>query len=925
MKIIILFLCLFMSSAASARDFYGYTNERPLTIVCDWDFRPYEFMSSNGTPMGYNVEVLDLILDKLQIPHKYVMLEWSVATEKFDRHEADLIHAVAFSYRSRPYITTKKYVNYYNLCVARRSDTPPLRSFKDLKEGDLLVLKKDDYASLVVNELKDIEFSTMFASPKDGLTGVRNGVYPYYIWGELPLKNKIKELGLDSIALDDIDIPNSELRLIGYDKDIVDIIDDEYTRLEQAGDLQKIHDRWFNPERVHDDASPVALFIIVGLAIVVLLAFLLSRVTTQRVRSAVNRSNEINQMMEQALNMGEYYVLVWDFHTNLLLNRYGDMLPAEGMAPEVFLTLMGPDEGPVLHELNYKLATAAIDHFDLEFSFNQGTPEAPVWHRYYGSGLAEMEGGKARYLYYTIKDITRQREEEQSTQQLGEMYHKIFETNFIPMSFYDANGRLIDVNKKMRELCEFDDEREQYFYDTSLFDDPGIKPGFDPNSREPYYFCMSLDYPELGIKKCTETRILPIFDDEDKLIYYIATCLDVTNERQLYIEQRDHEHQLRTAIEENQRYEEQLRYLLEESDMYVWTFNINEKLIKFSRSLREPEFTETLETYFAGMDEKNRHDAMQVMKEAVMQGKPFTAVHEFQETPVDKQHAWYSISGMPVHEKDGSVKEYFGLVRNITDLMKAQQLLRDETLRADDSGRMKSAFLANMTHEIRTPLNAIVGFSDLLQVVETSEERKEFIRIIRNNCDMLLRLINDILEASSMGQSLAIEAEDIDLSNVFDDICQTLAQRVENPNVEFQKDNPYDSCPAVLDKGRLQQLLTNFVTNAVKYTEQGHIRVGYQKSAKPSKDGEIPTNPKKLDGFYFYCEDTGAGIPKEKQADVFKRFVKLNDFVQGTGLGLSICQAIVEKCGGKIGVKGDVGVGSTFWFWIPREMKDLKD
>jgi signal transduction histidine kinase len=101
--------------------------------------------------------------------------------------------------------------------------------------------------------------------------------------------------------------------------------------------------------------------------------------------------------------------------------------------------------------------------------------------------------------------------------------------------------------------------------------------------------------------------------------------------------------------------------------------------------------------------------------------------------------------------------------------------------------------------------------------------------------------------------------------------------------------------------------------------------VGYQKSAKPSKDGEIPTNAKKLDGFYFYCEDTGAGIPKEKQADVFKRFVKLNDFVQGTGLGLSICQAIVEKCGGKIGVKGDVGVGSTFWFWIPREMKDLKD
>ena len=250
--------------------------------------------------------------------------------------------------------------------------------------------------------------------------------------------------------------------------------------------------------------------------------------------------------------------------------------------------------------------------------------------------------------------------------------------------------------------------------------------------------------------------------------------------------------------------------------------------------------------------------------------------------------------------------------------MKAQQLLRQERSRAEDSGRMKSAFLANMTHEIRTPLNAIVGFSGLLQVVEDSKERHEFIRIIRNNCDMLLRLINDILEASSMGQSLAIEPEPVDVSCVFDDICQTLAQRVQEPGVEFQKVNPYTSCMAHIDKGRLQQLLTNFVTNAVKYTHQGHIKVGYRKESRRQE------NESMVEGLYFYCEDTGTGIPKDKQDSVFQRFVKLNDFVQGTGLGLSICKAIVEKCGGQIGVTGDEGVGSTFWFWIPLEMKDLE-
>ena len=171
---------------------------------------------------------------------------------------------------------------------------------------------------------------------------------------------------------------------------------------------------------------------------------------------------------------------------------------------------------------------------------------------------------------------------------------------------------------------------------------------------------------------------------------------------------------------------------------------------------------------------------------------------------------------------------------------------------------------------------------------------------------MLMRLINDILEASNMGQSLAIKPTKVDFATAFDDICQTLAQRVQGPHVKFIKDNPYTTYPATLDIGRIQQVLTNFVTNAVKYTREGYIKVGYHE-----EDG----------GIYYYCEDTGAGIPKEKQDSVFERFVKLNDFVQGTGLGLSICKAIAEHCGGKIGVTSEgSGQGSRFWLWTPRDI-----
>jgi signal transduction histidine kinase len=179
---------------------------------------------------------------------------------------------------------------------------------------------------------------------------------------------------------------------------------------------------------------------------------------------------------------------------------------------------------------------------------------------------------------------------------------------------------------------------------------------------------------------------------------------------------------------------------------------------------------------------------------------------------------------------------------------------------------------------------------------------------------MLMRLINDIIEASNMNQgSLTIETEEVDFAIVFNDICQILAQRIEEPGVEFIIDNPYASFVTRIDKGRLQQVITNFTTNAVKYTHQGHIKVGYRKEENVRTD-----NGEKSSGIYMYCEDTGSGIPIDKQSTVFDRFVKLNDFVQGTGLGLSICKSIAERCGGKVGVDSEgEGKGSTFWIWIP--------
>ena len=921
--ILLFLLCLWPVSSAEAKEFYGYTEHHPLTIVCDWDFRPFEFLDSNGQPSGYNVDVLDLILNRLDIPHKFVTQEWHEATMMFEHHDADLIHALSYLYKRRPFVSTQKYINYYNLRVVRHIDTPPLSRIADLTKGDTILVKRADYAAWQIQERGDSNFSVKYYSPKEALMAVRNKRYNYFIWGEEPLKRKIQEFHFDSLLLDRIDIPAGELRIIGYDKEIIDIIDDEFTRLEQAGELQAIYDKWFHPERVHDDASPIAIIILIGLVVLGLVAFLLSRLTVLRVKSAVRRNKDIYQMMDKALSMGEFYVVELDVSNYMLHNRYGHLLPYEPMPVQEFLKRMAEGQALQLHNLNESMKAGEIDSTEYQYRVNMGTSDEPKWLDIFGGAIIEREGGKPRHIVYSGRDITRELEEEQHNRLLGNRYRKIFDTNLIAMSFYDPEGHLLDYNQKMRELCHIDDMGEEFFRKMSIFDDPDYQRDFYPGTRESLHICRPLQYPSLGVNTYIETRIRPIIDDSDRLVYYVATARDVFAERDMYLQQRQHEQLLQQTNDTISRYDAQLTYLLKQSNMFVWRYDPSTDRAHFTHAPNLSPFKEQLGEFVMGIPEEEREEALAFLRQQIAEQKAFTTIHHYNYTPLQQGPLWFVVSGVPNFDDQGRLVEFFGLARDITSLMKVQEQLRQERSRAEDSGRMKAAFLANMTHEIRTPLNAIVGFSGLLNVVEEDSERREFIRIIRNNCDMLLRLINDILEASSMGQSLAIDPETVDLSKVFDDICQTLAQRVQEPGVEFQKDNPYPSCMAHLDKGRLQQLLTNFVTNAVKYTHEGHIKVGYCQQMR-NEQGEVTNDGNGQDGLYFYCEDTGSGIPKDKQDSVFQRFVKLNDFVQGTGLGLSICKAIVEKCGGQIGVTGDVGVGSTFWFWIPRDMKDLE-
>ena len=243
-------------------------------------------------------------------------------------------------------------------------------------------------------------------------------------------------------------------------------------------------------------------------------------------------------------------------------------------------------------------------------------------------------------------------------------------------------------------------------------------------------------------------------------------------------------------------------------------------------------------------------------------------------------------------------------VRDITRLKKVQEELEVARRVAEVAGEQKTAFLANMSHEIRTPLNAIVGFAGLLSNASESE-RNSYVEIIKGNTNMLLQLVNDILDMSKIeAGTLEFIYSHTDVNQIMRELEGIFRLRLEEADspvrIVFEPCLPV--CFIHTEKNRVSQVLSNFLSNAFKYTKEGSITLGYKV---------------REDDIYFYVQDTGAGIPAGKVDKVFERFMKLDAKKQGTGLGLSISRTIIKKLGGEIGVFSEYGKGSTFWFTLP--------
>ena len=659
--------------------------------------------------------------------------------------------------------------------------------------------------------------------------------------------------------------------------------------------------------------------LLVFIVIVLVCVLIQNHRVRRRVHQSVVSAATTYEMMEKALKIADNDVVIYDIQKGTIRRLRGSLFTTAEMPASEFSKHLHPDDMAQALATVHQLIDGKKQSVEYSYRWNISPDgEEPEWLYIRNNSVTEYVAGNSKpvsiiSVLVDETDIRRQQLEEEG---LTKRYMQIFEGSIVGLSFYSPEGWLLASNKMMREICHFDsDEGDAFFSKVNLFDIAPFNEVLDRYHPNEYLACSLSVVPERDMYIYLEIGVHPIYDEEGKLIYLSVAARDISEERDLYIQAKKNDLEIQKINESIQLYEKELRYMMETCGLQAWRISLERNVIEFYSGLSTVDRQFTLQELKSMFSHQEDEIVRSLDNPAEAIAKPLSYIGPMNADVISghREPQWVQINSIPEYDEEGQLKGAFGIWRNIHQLMHKQELLKQETERANDSGRMKSAFLANMTHEIRTPLNAIVGFSDVLPLLTTPEERQEMINLIMDNCDMLLRLVNDMQDAAKLDVSGTVEIVPMktDFSKYFDHLCQQLKERMREPAIEFLTDNPYPTYVTVLDEMRIRQVYTNFVTNAVKYTHQGHIKVGYRKEWREE-------NGESLEGLYLYCEDTGDGVPKEMQDKLFERFFKLNDYIQGTGLGLSICKAIAKASHGQIGMHSEgQDQGSTFWMWIP--------
>ena len=520
-------------------------------------------------------------------------------------------------------------------------------------------------------------------------------------------------------------------------------------------------------------------------------------------------------------------------------------------------------------------------------------------------------------------DVTDEYRRLETVNQLLLRYHTVFSTSLVDMLYYDNKGVLQDINERAcqafgvpnREYVlnnKFLLKNNPFFGDVNLetMDNTRTSCIVDfGDYTDPVYHI-----DELGLadkKMYYESTINPIRDADGNLEGVYMAGRDITEMVVSYRRQKEGAEKLRKVNEDIRQYISNINYALRISDIRMVNYypksftlemsdNITQSQMKLSQlrciRLATPRFRRTVSSVLNRMDHLSPYN-IQVNIETEIRDKKGRQI-------------WLLFNLVPMLDADGKVERYFGICRNMTDMVETENRLAVETKKAQETELLKQSFLSNMSYEIRTPLNNVVGFAGLFNTPHDEADEPAFVEQIKTNSNNMLILVNDVMLLSSLDANMVeYRKDDIDFAQIFASYCQ-MGWSNANPQIKTIIDNPYESLVVNIDMEHVGKVIEKLCWLSALTLKEGYAKARYE-----YRRGEL----------LITIEDTGDGIPEEGMAHIFDRFVhNIDNHLLGTGLDLPIVQAIVRQMGGTIEIESKLHQGTTAWVSIPCEAKNIE-
>ena len=901
------------ASAASDSIRNAFTEEHPLVYEGAWDLWPYSFLNENGEPVGYNIDLLKLILNELNIPYRIKLKPKTEALADLKAGRADLMCTMGAHYHDEYAQFSKNVIQIFTASILHHKDEPPVvKTIGDLATQQVIVHNNSFSHHLMMDrgwEKNAIPYNDM----QEALQYVHSHKGSQILWNTLSLKWLLLKFGYDDLVITPVNIPHGEYKFLSNNEQLLKQIDSVFAMLNSTGRLQPLQNKWLYPEH-KDSGIPSWVWSVVAALAVVIVLFLIYYVSyrhyEQKMTTAVKHSNNRLSLILQTSK-----VRIWLFDVrkrSFTSIDPGGKKSTFPLSANIIQSFVVPEDFDRLIKLLDEMAEGKKERETIELHvLRSGNTEVHI----YSIDISVMKRDKSNRPTVMIgasTDITAARQRQQQQKDTMLRYQHIFNSAIIDTVSYDEHGFIDGLNEKAVKGIGGDVQRVidahipvqsvlgepdlslddlDYTYLTQIYRSPNDKRVLNRflRRKELYY----------------ELQLVPIRDDDGRLLGIFGSGRDVTDTAKSYSQLLKNTARLQEATNELQDYIRNMDYVMKNGGVRVVNYSPDTHTLTIYSDTEHVQHRLTQTRLLTLAAEESKKTAQRIMNNMDnLTGQPVKAV--VKSTLRDEGHPIYlAFSFVPVKDAEGHINEYFGMCRDISDIKATEELLAKETRKAQEVEMVKNAFLHNMCNEIRTPLNAVVNLVDLVEKNQDGSDGQRYIENIKKHSRNLLNLVNNILFLSRLDAGM-IESKTttVDFAAFFEECCKTAWASGQQPGVEYIVETPYDQLMLDIDLSNLSIAIDQVIANAVQHTTSGYVRAHFD------YNGEDLT---------VAIQDTGCGIPADQQEKIFERFVTTNS--GSSGIGLSICQQVVKLMGGRIHLKSEEGKGTIFWIIIPCKEK----